>query len=142
MMDDAIRRIQAGGTGFLQQELQQLQQLQVQERLALTGESLDKTTSFSRDPGAALGTLQKLRGDIEEDYRGALQSEKASAAEFRDLEVSKLKERRCFGVFRHVSVQSCRCFSFMLIEPRAQWKSRTAEAEVFTAANAAQRKPP
>ena len=99
LMDDAIRRVEgsgSGGTGvLLQEELQQLQQVQ-ERHAALTEDSLDRIGGnlLGDGPSVALGTLRKLRADIEADYQATLQAEQASAADFRDLEMSKLKERR------------------------------------------------
>ena len=81
-MDDAISRIQTGaGTNFLQKEVQQI---------------LERRETFvaSLSDPEALGTLRKLRRDIARDYKEILQSEQSSAAEFRDLEMSKVKDRR------------------------------------------------
>jgi len=91
LMDDAISRIQTGaGTKFLQKEVQQI----LARRETLTDQSFGGVVSFSSDPEVALGTLRKLRSDIARDYEEILQSEQSSAAEFRDLEMSKEKEGR------------------------------------------------
>ena len=96
LMDDAIRRILAGGSGtsgFIQELRQQVQE----SRAALNDGRLShraRLDDIRGDPSAALGTLRKLRTDIQEDYQGILQSEKQSAAEFMDLEMSKQRERR------------------------------------------------
>ena len=96
LMDDAIRRILAGGSGtsgFIQELRQQVQE----SRAALNDGRLshrERLDDIRGDPSAALGTLRKLRADIQEDYQGILQSEKQSAAEFMDLEMSKQRERR------------------------------------------------
>mmetsp|Transcript_41002 Transcript_41002/g.95304 ORF Transcript_41002/g.95304 Transcript_41002/m.95304 type:complete len:676 (-) Transcript_41002:41-2068(-) len=97
LLEEAIRRVQAGAGGFLQQDIQQLQEVVQQryERLALDDTALDQSLFLAGAPptSAALGTLRKLRDDVEGDRQEVLKSEQESAAQFAELERSKMRER-------------------------------------------------